>query len=304
MERRVGDAEGLVPTVGFSGFTPRHRSGRGNLSFVGMCALCGEPAPDMECGWSRCPRFCRTCTRGMRKTRMKPEGFPVDVLRCLTCGYTTVAHEGLRVPCEVCRPLHWMVHGGGVYEDEPGMPIRVARLTEWFGQCGFEYVGYRVHVKPKKAPPSRVWVRHLACGRVMPKVTPFPQDPRCPWCEGLPDRSMAALGHLPGHLYLLRWQTSRTGFLKVGTGLAQGNRVSSQVREGAQVLEVREASLLECRSAERRLLRELQGWRTRPKIPLRLGGDTDCLKSGAPVGSLRQWFDGGVRSRDVTRWYR
>lgn len=276
----------------------------GIITRVGVCALCGRPAADIDCGWAPCPRYCRTCTRGMRRTRMKPEGFPVDVLRCLTCGQTTVAHEGLRVPCEVCRPLHWMRLGGGVFEDEPGSATHVARLNQWFGECGFEYVGRRVHVKPKKAPPSRAWVRHRACGRVMPKVTPYPQGPRCPWCEGLPDRSMAALGHLPGHLYLLRWENGRAAFLKAGIGLAQGNRVSNQVREGAHVVEVRQASLLECRRAEHRLLSELKAWRTRPEVPLRLGGDTECLKISAPIGSLRHWFESGVRSRDVTRLYR
>ena len=138
----------------------------------------------------------------------------------------------------------------------------------------------------------------------MPKVTPYPQDPRCPWCEELPNRSLAALGDLPGHLYLLSWRVGRERFLKVGIGLADRPRIRSQVREGAEVLEVRSATLLDCRRAEQRILKHLADWRIRPQVALRLRGDTECLKIGAPVGRLRDWVPAGVGSRDVTGQFR
>ena len=238
--------------------------------------------------------------------RVGPDGFDVDVLRCSTCSTTTVAHGGLRVPCEICCPVSWVVYGGKLVVVEPKADSRRQRerFDQFYGSSGFAYVGRRVHVKPKKAPPSRVWVRHLKCGRVMPKVTPYPQAPRCPWCEDLPDRSLAALGDLPGHLYLLEWGTGRSRFLKVGIGLADRPRIHSQLREGARVLEVRAASLIECRKAEQRMLRELRDWQMRPPVALRLAGDTECLKPTAPVGRLREWFESGVSSRDVTRSFR
>lgn len=239
----------------------------------------------------------------MRKLRVSPDGFAVDVLKCQECGATTVAHAGLRVPCEVCMPLTWSA--GQVFEDDPGEAAkRWARVNDSYGPAGFEYVGRRVHVKAKKAPPSRAWVRHRSCGRIMPKVTPYPQDPRCPWCEELPDRSLAALGDLPGLLYLLSWGAGPKRFLKVGIGLADRPRIRSQVREGAEVLEVREATLLDCRRAEQRILKDLGRWRARPTMSLRLGGDTECLLVDAPIGRLRQWFGPGIRSRDVTRQFR
>ena len=70
-------------------------------------------------------------------------------------------------------------------------------------------------------------------------------------------------------------------------------RIRGQVREGAEVLEVREGTLLDCRRAERRILKELNGWHSRPKVPLRLGGDTECLRIDAPVGRLSHWFHQG-----------
>lgn len=271
---------------------------------VASCALCGGRAPDLDCGWRLCPRFCRTCTRGMRKTQLAPEGFQVDVLRCQSCGRTTVAHRSLRAPCETCWPVVWAVYGSKLYEEDADFALRIVdRYVNWFAAAGFEYVGRRVHVVPKRAPVSRVWVRHIDCGRVMPKVTPYPRDPRCPWCEDLPDRSLSAIGHLPAVLYLLEWPGGRTRFLKVGIGLSDRGRVASQLRAGFRVIEVREATLLECRRAEQRLLEDLRAWRSRPRVALRLAGDTECLRSSAPIGKLKDWFEPGVRSRDVTRHF-
>lgn len=268
------------------------------------CALCGAPAPDLDCGWSPCPRFCRRCTQGMRRLPRRPEGFEVDVLRCGRCGRTTVAHQGLRVPCETCVPVEWITYGGWLSRGSPSSAARRwDEMDQRLSAVGYRYVGRRVHVKPKKAPPSRSWVQHAACGRFMPKLTPFPKAPRCPWCEDLPDRSIAAVGHLPGYLYLLRWNWGGQEFLKVGIGAADGPRIASQTRHGAQVVEVREATLATCREAERAMLNALDAWRFKPSLPLPLAGDTECLSVDAPVGGLRRWFE-GQPSVGVTRRHR
>jgi hypothetical protein len=81
---------------------------------------------------------------------------------------------------------------------------------------------------------------------------------------------------------VLSWREGRDTFLKVGIGLADRPRIASQMREGARVLEVRRASLLDYRAAEQRILRELQRWRYNPSVPLRLGGSTECLRGRRP----------------------
>ena len=245
------------------------------------CALCGRPAPELNCGWAPCPRYCRACTRGMRRLNIRPEGFDVDVLRCQACGRTTVAHGGVRAPCEVCRPTHWVLFGSQLV---PGDSIQAERIWDRVdGEMrgsGFALIGERVHVKAKKAPPSRRWVQHLQCGRVMPEVG------RCPWCDGIPDRSLATIGHLPAYLYLVRL-AGRQRLLKIGIGLASGNRLQSHLRHGATVIEVRRAPLWDCRTAEANVLRTLSAWSSRPSIPWPSGGDTECFRPSAPSGHSR-----------------
>ena len=158
-------------------------------------------------------------------------------------------------------------------------------------------MGRRVHVKAKKAPPSRRWVQHLECGRVMPSVG------RCPWCDGIPDRSLATLGHLPAYLYLIGFG-GRQRLVKIGIGLASGSRIQGHLRHGASVIEVRQATLMECRAAEAQVLKSLSAWSSRPSLPWPLAGDTECFRPSAPITPLKQWFAPGTRTKDVTRIFR
>jgi hypothetical protein len=114
---------------------------------------------------------------------------------------------------------------------------------------------------------------------------------------------MAAIGHLPGYLYLLRWHWGGQEFLKVGIGAADGRRIASQTRYGASVVEVRQATLVACRDAERALLTALGAWRFHPPLPLPFAGDTECLSVDAPIGGLRRWFE-DQPSVGVTRHHR
>jgi hypothetical protein len=201
--------------------------------------------------------------------------------------------------------MTWVLYAGKAMRWDPQLAAKSWDLVDArLGKSGFRYVGHRVHVTAKKGPPSRAWVQHVACGRIMPKLTPYPKAPRCPWCQDLPDRSMAAIGHLPGFLYLLAWDWDYELFVKCGIGLADGNRIASQQRQGAQVLEVRQSALSACREAEVTLLRRLAEWRVVPRRKLTLSGDTECLHPDAPVQPLKQWFAKGQAGRDVTRAHR
>jgi hypothetical protein len=131
----------------------------------------------------------------------------------------------------------------------------------------------------------------------------MPGVARCPWCDGIPDRSLEAIGHLPAYLYLIGLG-GRQRLLKIGIGLASGNRLQAHLRHGATVIEVRKATLLDCRAAEGKILRTLSGWGSRPSIPWPVGGDTECFRPSAPIQPLKVWFEPGTRSKDATRLFR
>ena len=80
--------------------------------------------------------------------------------------------------------------------------------------------------------------------------------------------------------------------------------MESHLGQGATVIEVHQATQLDCRVTEAELLRALKPWASRPSIRLPAGGDTECLRPAAPVGPVRGWLEPGVRSKDVTHLFR
>jgi hypothetical protein len=235
------------------------------------------------------------------RARQVPD-FLVDILTCSTCGERVAVHRGQRVPCNRCDvgPLEKWAQ---VYEDRR----RAKDLA-----AGFEFVASSNHslLKPKgrKRPPnSYQWLRHLACGQIVPRWQPYAVDgkgnvapPYCVNCGGGPWRSATVIDPAARDLlYLVEFQTRGRRFLKIGRSLPNQDRLPEWIRLGARVVQVVEARHDKVRAAERAIIRRCSTYRVDSHD---FGGHfttKETFRPGAQatIGDLTRWTGRGVRDR-------
>lgn len=300
-------------------------------TMYGACANCGPPSGrgyGQDRAWWSCCQDCTDLLAGqMEVVHDRPDGQPIQILRCTWCSRMRACRPGWATRCHVClddrTSEEWFdpteldaVLANPDWSDEvrefagldAGQQISQRDVHEYHAASYLDRVidvRARPHwtvlaadvwglpwVESARTTSHGTWAVHDACGTVQKLPTGRVE---CRVCPPEPDsRSNRARRDDPHLLYLVR----NRGWKKFGRGYK--GRVNTHLAEGAVVIQVIRARYEDVAEAESQLCAQHRSKlrRRRRGLPKSFGTGTEVVPASTRI-DLTEWLDGD----DVTHWF-